>query len=383
MDMKNFTYVVVGAGFWGGVMAERIAEELQEAVLVLERRTHLGGNSGSSVDPRTGIECHNYGTHIFHTRLPEVWEYVNRFSSFTTYRHKVLTTYRDRVYPMPISLATINSFFGLNLKPREVAEFIRSQIDAVSSGTAANLEEKAVSLIGRPLYEAFIKGYTWKQWQTDPVDLPPEIITRLPVRPSYNTDYFNDPRQGMPTEGYDALFRRLFAHPRIKVCLGVDYRDVAGQLSPDCRIFYTGPIDAFFDHALGRLEWRSLRFEKRVEEVCDWQGTSVMNYADMEVPWTRIHEFKHLHPERAVFESPVTVLSTEYPAPCGPDDEPYYPINTSRNMRLLEQYRERAATIPNLTFGGRLGLYRYLDMDQTIADALQAFNKLKTQIPRR
>ncbi len=377
MDVKNFAWVVVGAGFWGSVLAERLAEDLGEPVLVLERRTRLGGNSASVVDAHTGIERHCYGTHIFHTALPEVWAYVNRFASFTGYRHKVLTTCRDRVYPMPISLATVNSFFGINLKPYEVPDFIRRQADAAGPEPASNLEEKAISLIGRPLYEAFIKGYTWKQWQTDPAALPADIITRLPVRTSYNTDYFNDPWQGMPVDGYDALFRRLLDHPRITVLTGTDYREAAPHLAPGCRILYTGPVDAFFDHDLGRLEWRSLRFEDRTEAVADAQGTAVMNYADPEVPWTRIHEFKHLHPERPVFQSPVTLLSAEYSTACGPHDEPYYPVNTPRNLRLLEQYRERAAALPHVTFGGRLGLYRYLDMDRTVADALGTYARLK------
>ena len=382
MSLDRFAFAVVGAGFWGSVMAERIAAELGEPVLVIEQRDHAGGNCHSQFDDATGIECHRYGTHIFHTTLPRVWDYVRRFSAFTPYRHKVLTQYRDRVYPMPISLATINQFFQLNLKPAEVADFIRGQAAGNSPETAANLEEKAVALIGEPLYRAFIQGYTHKQWQTDPKRLPADIIARLPVRPNYNTDYFNDPWQGMPEDGYAALFRRLLDHPRIELRLNTTFADVAESLSPRCRLLYTGPLDAWCDHALGRLAWRSLDFAWRTEPVTDWQGTSVMNYADVETPWTRIHEFKHLHPERPSFHAPATVLCTEYSKASGPDDIPYYPVNTPENTRLFEQYQELAAVRTSrfehpVIFGGRLGLYRYFDMDKTIDNALTAFDTLR------
>lgn len=370
--------LVVGAGLWGAVMAERLAAHGLQ-VLVVDKRDHIGGNSFSTPDPQTGIEHHRYGAHIFHTSSQTVWEYVNRFTTFTPYRHKVLTRYRGRVYPMPISLATINQFFGLDLLPANVPAFMATQTQVPNGGPALqnqeNLEDRAISLVGRDLYEAFIKAYTWKQWQTDPRTLPASIITRLPVRHNYNTDYFNDPWQGMPADGYGALVSRMLDHPRITVRLNTDY--FAADLPAVRHTFYTGPLDAFFKHDMGCLGWRSLRFETRVEAVADRQGTAVLNAADMDVPWTRVIEFKHFHPERESFARPVTLLATEYSLPCGPDQEPYYPVETSENRDLCAAYVARAAAVPNVTFGGRLGRYRYLDMDKTMLDALETFEHLK------
>ncbi|MDR2161335.1 MAG: NAD(P)-binding protein [Desulfovibrio sp.] len=377
MKWSGLKYLVVGAGLWGGVIAERIASVLGEPVVVLERRKHTGGNCHSFVDRRTGIECHAYGTHVFHTGIQRVWEYINRFAHFTSYRHKVLTEYRGRIYQMPISLPTINSFYGLNLRPYEVEDFILREAGGASPaapcGQPANLEEKAVSLVGRPLYEAFIKGYTQKQWGRDPRDLPAEIINRLPVRANYNTDYFSDPWQGMPESGYAGLFEALLRHPKIQVELGVSWKDVADQVPASCRIFYSGPLDEFFDYALGALEWRGLRFENRLEPYRDVQGTAVLNQADGDVPFTRTHEYKHLHPERGA-QGEQSILTREYPRAFSRGDEPYYPVNTPENERLMGLYRERLASgHPNMIAGGRLGGFRYMDMDKTIDFALSVF----------
>ncbi|MDR1777432.1 MAG: NAD(P)-binding protein [Desulfovibrio sp.] len=379
MIPSDLKYLVVGAGLWGGVLAERIASELGVRVLVIEKRDHIGGNCHSAVDPATGIECHVYGTHIFHTSIPRVWDYIRKFTEFTSYRHKVLTEHKGRVYPMPIGLATINMFYGLNLRPGEVADFIRREAakGADADKPPANLEEKAVSLIGRPLYEAFIKGYTWKQWEKDPRELPAGIITRLPVRCNYNCDYFDDPWQGMPLRGYAALFTALFGHPLIEVRTGVSWVDVAGRVPPSCTVLYSGPLDELFGYSLGGLEWRGLRFERETLPCPDAQGTSVLNQADVEIPWTRSHEFKHLHPERGP-QGDSTVVAREYSRTCTPGDEPYYPVNTPQNQALLDKYRARlAAEAPNITAGGRLGGYRYLDMDKTIDDALGVFERLR------
>lgn len=374
MDLSGCKYLVVGAGLWGSVLAERIASERDEPVLVIDRRNHSGGNCHSELDPETGIECHVYGTHIFHTKIQRVWEYVNRFSGFTGYRHKVLTEFQGHVYPMPISLATINSFYRRNLRPFEVADFIATESGREGYENPSNLEEKAISLVGRPLYEAFIQGYTRKQWEKDPRRLPPEIISRLPVRASYNTDYFDDPWQGMPVDGYAAFFTRLLSHPRIDLRLGVDYKDIAGQIPATTRIFYTGPVDAFFNCSLGALEWRSLRFEKFIEPYQDFQGTSVLNQADIEVPYTRTHEYKHLHPERGP-QGDKTVIVREFPKQFHPGDEPYYPVNTPENEKLLQAYKQKLRNEhPNVIQGGRLGGYRYMDMDRTIEDALTCFD---------
>ena len=368
---ENCKYLVVGAGMWGAVLAERLASRYSGPVVVIDRRAHSGGNCHSRVHAQTGVEAHVYGTHIFHTRRPRVWEYLNGFCSFNSYRHRVLTEYRGRVYSMPINLATINAFYNLTLKPFEAAEFIRQEAARENIAAPANLEEQAVSQIGRPLYEAFIKGYTRKQWDRDPAELPASIINRLPVRLNYNQDYFDDPWQGLPLAGYAGLFDKLLAAAGIVPRLGVDYKDVAERIPPDCRVFYSGAIDEFFAYRLGRLEWRGLRFEEEVVACPDFQGASVINQADETTPFTRTHEFKHLHPERRL-QSENTLIVREYPQTCGPDSEPYYPVNSPANQKLLADYQALAAReTPNVTFGGRLGSYRYLDMDATVESALE------------
>jgi UDP-galactopyranose mutase len=380
MRFSGLKYLVVGAGLWGCILAERITTVLGERVLVIDRRKHSGGNCHSFVDTYTGIECHAYGTHIFHTAIPRVWKYISRFSAFTSYRHKVFTEYKGRVYPMPIGLATINMFYNLNLRPYEVKDFINKERD--TGVPVTSLEGKAVSLIGRPLYEAFIKGYTWKQWNKDPGELPAEIITRLPVRTNYTTDYFDDPWQGLPLNGYAHLFANLLRHDNIELELNTEYRDIAVQIPNSCRVFYSGPLDELFDFALGALEWRSLRFERAVEPYQDVQGTSVLNQADREVPFIRTHEFKHLHPERGP-QGNQSLLACEYSQTCTRGSEPYYPVNTPANERLLTLYRERLGDMPNVICGGRLGKFRYLDMDKTIDDALTTFDKLACVYPSK
>ncbi|MDR2077299.1 MAG: UDP-galactopyranose mutase [Desulfovibrio sp.] len=380
MDLSGVRCLVVGAGFWGATLAERIAAGLGQRVLVADRRGHPGGNCYSRKDEETGIEAHVYGTHVFHTKNARVWEYVNRFGGFSGYRHRVWTEHQGRVYPLPISLATLNSFYGLNLRPAEAAAFIAGEAARDGVREPSNLEEKAVSLLGRPLYEALIQGYTRKQWNRDPRELPPSIITRLPVRSSYNTDYFDDPWQGLPLDGYAALISRMLAHPLIDLCLGVSYADIAGQIPADCRVFYSGPVDELFRFSLGALEWRSLRFEWSVEPVADFQGCPVLNQADADIPFTRTHEFKHLHPERGP-QGEKTLLAREYPLNFVPGGEPFYPVNTPANEALLAAYREKLRHFPRLTLGGRLGSYRYLDMDAAIEAALACFDALREEGP--
>ena len=366
--------LVVGSGIFGSVMAERLAADGGRDVFVLEKRPHLGGNSYSAADPGTGVEVHRYGSHIFHTSSSKVWSYISQFSEFNTYRHKVMITYRDRVYAMPISLMTINTFFGKNLKPNDVDAFLAASTERFRGRAPANLEEKAVSLIGEDLYRAFIQGYTEKQWGRAACELPAEIITRLPVRRNYNIDYFNDPFQGIPLGGYGELFERLLAHPKIHVFLNTDYFDVRHQLSEGMETIWTGPVDQLFDYKYGHLEWRSLRFEWETIPTADWQGTAVMNYADREIPWTRIHEFKHYHPERKeVFLAPTTVICREYPAAWKPGDEPYYPINNERNQSLYKKYAGEIAQKPGWHLGGRLGAYQYWDMDKAVLNALNLY----------
>ncbi|MBJ6727303.1 UDP-galactopyranose mutase [Geomesophilobacter sediminis] len=374
MNLEGLKYLVVGAGFYGAVTAERIAADLGERVLVIDKRSHVGGNSYSENDPATGIECHVYGSHIFHTSDPEVWSYLCRFASLNHYRHQVLTLFGDRVFQMPINLATINAFYGVNLTPAEAREFIRQEIEKESISAPKNLEEKAISLVGRPLYEAFVKGYTVKQWETDPRLLPADIITRLPFRFGYKSDYFNDPWQGIPLDGYAPLFRRMLDHPNVELRLGTDFFAVRDRVPADCRVIFTGPIDRFFDYRFGRLGWRTLRFEKEVCPVGDFQGTTVMNYADAAVPYTRIHEFRHYHEERDYPEDR-TVIYREYSRTAAGEEEPYYPIGTAADREMLELYQDAAQKLPNVSFGGRLGNYRYLDMDKAIQAALQTYQR--------
>jgi len=369
--------VVVGSGFFGLTVAERAATELGLKVLVLDRRDHIGGNAYSEADPETGIEVHRYGAHLFHTSNERVWEYVNRFTAFTGYQHRVWTRFDGRVYSMPINLGTICSYFGKAFTPEQARALVAEQAREYAADTASNLEEKAISLIGRPLYEAFIRGYTLKQWQTDPKELPAEVITRLPVRYTFDNRYFADTYEGLPVDGYTAWLERMADHPNIEVRLSTDFFDHRSDLVGQVPVVYTGPVDAYFGYAEGRLGWRTLDFEREVLPTGDYQGTSVMNYADEDVPFTRIHEFRHFHPERA-YPTDKTVIMREYSRFAEADDEPYYPINTADDRARLLSYRDLAAGEPGVLFGGRLGTYKYLDMHMAIGSALSRFDNVLT-----
>ena len=374
----NADLVVVGSGFFGLTVAERCAADLGLRVLVLERREHIGGNAYSEAEPQTGIEVHRYGAHLFHTSNARVWQYVNRFTAFTGYQHRVFSVYKGRVYPLPINLGTICEYFGAVMSPDEARALIAGQAAEVPPGTAATLEQKAISLIGRPLYEAFIRGYTAKQWQTDPADLPPEIITRLPVRYTYDNRYFSDTFEGLPVDGYTAWLERMADHPRIEVRVNTEFADLRSELAGQVPVVYTGPLDAYFDYAAGDLGWRTLDFELEVLPTADFQGTPVMNYADEDVPYTRIHEFRHFHPERNWYPADSTVIMREYSRFAVRDDEPYYPINTAADRERVRVYRELADRESGVLFGGRLGTYQYLDMHMAIASALSMYdNRLR------
>ena len=379
--MQQIDAIVAGAGLWGCTLA-RVLAEAGRKVLVLERRAVIGGNVRCEVDAETGIEVHAYGSHIFHTGLDDVWAFVNRFAAFNGYQHKVLARHAGRTYFLPLGLALVNQFYGLDLAPAELPAFIAREAakgrDAAGD-PGANFETQAVALVGRPLYDAFIRDYTRKQWGTDPRNLSAAVIRRLPVRASYDVNYFSDTRQGIPRAGYNALFDRLVAHPNISVACGVDA--LAERASPtlcarslrDVPFFYSGPVDALFGYRFGPLPWRSLRFETERLPLRDYQGTSVVNYVDADVPFTRIHEFKHYHPEdAAAMAAPATVVCREYPKAWARGDEPYYPVDTPGARALLAQYEAEAAKTPHLVVGGRLGAYRYYDMDRAVAAALQA-----------
>jgi UDP-galactopyranose mutase len=362
--MIKYDYIIVGCGFYGAVMAERLHHK-RKRVLILERRDHIGGNCYSYEFEGTNITVHKYGTHIFHTSNKRVWDYITQFGEFNRYRHRVLTTYKGKVYSMPINLATINAFYDLNLKPSEVADFITSK--GRHTGKPNNFEEKAISQIGVDLYNAFIKGYTAKQWGCAARELPAEIITRLPVRTSYNDCYFDDYYQGLPKEGYTALFKRMLKG--VPVEMETDFFDRRDFWLGRChRIIYTGPIDRYFDYSLGRLKWRSVRFETRLFTMHDYQGTSQMNYADEDVPFTRIHEPKHLHLEKS-YDEEATVVMFEYPQIN--NDDPYYPVNADSDKKKLLGYKHLAIKERKVIFGGRLAEYKYFNMDEVIENALK------------
>jgi UDP-galactopyranose mutase len=363
--------LVVGAGLFGLTVAERCAAELGLRVTVLDRRSHIGGNAYSERHSETGIEVHCYGSHIFHTDNERVWSYARKFTEFTDYRHRVFSVHGGKVYPMPINLGTMCSFFEKVLSPREARELINAQkVAGVDVGT---LEGKAISSIGRPLYEAFIRNYTAKQWQTDPRFLPGQTIGRLPVRYTFDSRYFSDTYEGLPLDGYTAWMERMSEHPNIEVRLGTDFFTERSRIPRRVPVVYTGPIDQYFEFSEGRLGWRTLDFETEVLPVGDYQGTSVMNYADLDVDFTRIHEFRHLHPER---DYPVdkTVIAREFSRFAEEGDEPYYPINSPADRRALARYRKLAQAERGVFFGGRLGTYQYLDMHMAIASALQLFD---------
>ena len=373
--------VVVGSGFFGLTVAQQCAERLGLNVVVIERRTHIGGNAYSEEDVETGIEVHRYGAHLFHTSNERVWGYAKAFTAFTSYQHRVYTTYRGQVFPMPINLGTINQFFDAAYSPDEARKLIAQQAGEYSADDATNLEEKGISLIGRPLYEAFIRGYTAKQWQTDPKLLAAEIISRLPVRYNYDNRYFSDTHEGLPVDGYTAWLERMASHDRIEVRLDTDFFDPSQEVNKanvvgNIPVVYTGPVDTYFDYTHGRLGWRTLDFEREVVPTGDFQGTSVMNYADPDVPYTRIHEFRHFHPERD-HPSDKTVIMREFSRFALGGDEPYYPVNTPEDRQRLLQYRDLGRAESGVLFGGRLGTYKYLDMHMAIGAALSMVdNKL-------
>lgn len=374
----NADLLIVGSGFFGLTVAQRAAEELGLNVLVIDRRSHIGGNAYSEAEPQTGIEVHLYGAHLFHTSNARVWEYVNRFTAFTDYRHRVYSQHRGEVYPLPINLGTINQFFRAHYSPAEARDLIAGQASEISPDAVSNLEEKAISLIGRPLYEAFIRDYTAKQWQTDPTELPAEVISRLPVRYTYDNRYFSDTFQGMPVDGYTSWLETLADHPRIEVRLDTDFFDPSHDASKSSAvgnvpIVYTGPLDRYFDYSEGELGWRTLDFDVEVLPVGDFQGTAVMNYADLSTPYTRIHEFRHLHLERD-YPDDQTVVMREFSRFAARSDEPYYPVNTPTDRERVLAYRAIASRESDVFFGGRLGTYQYLDMHMAIGSALSLFD---------
>ena len=372
--------VVVGAGLFGLTVAQQAAERAGASVRVIDVRDHIGGNAYSYFDEETGAEIHKYGAHLFHTSDPRVWEYVNRFTGFTNYVHRVYATHKGEVYPLPVNLGTINQFFRAHYTPEQAKRLVERQAGELAGTDPRNLNDKGIQLIGRPLYEAFIKNYTAKQWQTDPADLPADVIKRLPVRYNYDNRYFKDVWEGLPEDGYTAWMERMAADPRIEVSLGVDFFDESQPFNRTALreagvpVVYTGPVDRYFDYALGDLKWRTVDFREVRYDEDDHLGCPVMNYSDADVPYTRAIEFKNFNPERRDRQNHGrTVVWEEYSRFAERGDEPYYPVNTAADRALYQRYAELAEAEPDTVFGGRLGTYRYYDMHQVIAAALDAY----------
>lgn len=353
---------MAGAGLSCAVIARELAEA-GHRVTLFERRSHVAGNCHTERDRATGVMLHAYGPHIFHTDDEVVWNLVNRFMPFKPFVNRVKAMTGGRVYSLPINLLTINQFFGKAFNPAEARAFIDSRTDK-SIVTPASFEEQALRFIGRELYEAFFKGYTLKQWEVDPTRLPASILKRLPVRFNYDDNYFSHRFQGMPAEGYTVMVERMLDHPAIKVHLSSSLS--SDQVSSYDHMFWSGPLDTFFDCDEGRLPYRTLDFE-RFEGEGDVQGCAVMNYTDASVPYTRITEHKHFSPWE---EHPRSVCYREYSRPCGENDTPYYPVHLTEGDDLLARYQARAQAQDRVTFVGRLGTYRYMDMDVTIRAAL-------------
>ena len=382
---EDVTYpdlVVVGAGLFGLTVAQQAAEKAGATVHIIDVRDHIGGNAYSYFDEETGAEIHKYGAHLFHTSNARVWEYVNRFTEFTDYVHRVYTTHNGEVFPLPTNLGTINQFFRAHYTPAEAKALIAEQAGELAGQDPQNLNDKGISLIGRPLYEAFIKNYTAKQWQTDPSELPASIINRLPVRFNYDNRYFKDTWEGLPKDGYTAWFERMIDDPRITVSLNTDFFDESQPFNKTALnaagvpVVYTGPVDRYFDYALGDLQWRTVDFKEVRYDEDDHFGCPVMNFADADVPYTRAIEFKNFNPERHDSQNHErTVVWEEYSRFAERGDEPYYPINTEADRELYARYVELEQTVPNTVFGGRLGTYKYYDMHQVIDTALTAYQE--------
>ena len=356
--------LMVGAGLSGAVIGRMLADAGHD-VSVIDARPHVAGNCHTLRDAQTGVMVHVYGPHIFHTDDAEVWDYVNTHATFMPYRNRVKTISGGRVYALPVNLHTINQFFGLTLSPDEARAFLESKADHTISDPQS-FEDQALRFLGRELYEAFFKGYTQKQWGRAPSTLPASILKRLPVRFNYDDNYFAHRFQGIPAEGYTALVESVLDHPRISVDLNTRFQ--RAEAAGFDHIFYSGPLDGWFDYDIGRLGYRTLDFE-RFHYQGDYQGCAVMNFGEVDVPWTRITEHKHFAPWESHDGS---VLYREYARACGPEDTPYYPIRLIEEQRLLSAYVERAGAETGVTFVGRLGTYRYLDMDVTIREALDA-----------
>ncbi len=359
-----FDYVIVGAGFAGSVLAERLAAKAGKKILILDKRNHIGGNTFDFYN-HDGILIHKYGPHIFHTNSRDVFEYLSRFTNWRPYEHRVLASVDGQLVPIPINLTTINTLYGLNLSADQVESFFESRAEAKDKIRTS--EDVVVSKVGRELYEKFFKYYTRKQWDLDPSELDASVTARVPTRTNKDDRYFTDTYQAMPLHGYTHLFQNMLSHPNIKIMLNTDYQEILDSIRYKTLIF-TGPIDSYFDYCYGKLPYRSLEFKFETMDSERFQSTGTINYPNEQL-YTRITEFKYLTGQKHAKTSVVY----EYPKA---DGDPYYPIPRPENAELYKKYQLLAATTPNVYFTGRLGTYKYYNMDQVVAQSLTLFKKL-------
>lgn len=364
MSSHTNNYLIIGSGFSGAVIAEQLAKNPANSIEVIEERNHIGGNSYTKRDEVTNIVEHVYGPHIFNTDKKEIWDYINQFTEMIPFINRVKSIYNHRIYSLPINLHTINQFFDKTLSPEEAKAFIASKSDQTINDPK-NFEEQALKFIGKELYDAFFYGYTKKQWGTEPKNLPASILKRLPVRFNYDDNYYNNPYQGIPKDGYTAIFQKLLNAPNIQVKLNTKFNP-NWDLSKYKHVFYTGPIDAFFEYKHGRLNYRTVTFKKHTTSG-DYQGNAVINYADPNVPYTRIHEHKHFMPWE---QHEQTIYFEEYSKETEENDIPYYPKRLESDLTILKHYEDEINSLKNITFIGRLATYRYMDMHHVIAEAL-------------
>jgi UDP-galactopyranose mutase len=361
--MMTCDYLIVGAGLYGSVFAHEASKRGKKCI-VIDKRDHIGGNVYTKAV--SGINVHWYGPHIFHTSNEKVWKYISQFAKFNNFINSPIAIYRNEVYNLPFNMNTFSRMWGV-LTPSEARKELERRTCGFRKDEPGNLEEKVLSLVGKDIYEKLIKGYTEKQWGRACSELPAFIIDRLPLRFTYDNNYYNDRYQGIPEGGYAKIIERLLEGVEVK--LGINYRDIKTEASQNAKkIVYSGMIDEFFDYCLGKLEYRSLTFEHEVIECDNYQGNAVVNYTEREVPYTRVIEHKHFE----FGSQPCTVITREYPAKYVSGIEPYYPVNDQKNMALYQRYRELASIRANVLFGGRLGEYRYYDMDKVIESALSA-----------
>lgn len=357
-------YTVVGAGLFGSVFAFEAAKAGHQ-VKVIDKRNHVAGNIYTK--QIEGIQFHQYGAHIFHTSNKKIWDYVNQFAEFNRYTNSPIANFQDEIYNLPFNMNTFNKLWGV-ISPLEAKAKIDEQRSVLNGRDPKNLEEQAISLVGTDIYEKLIKNYTEKQWGRPCTELPPFIIKRLPVRFTYDNNYFNDKYQGIPIGGYTQIVEKMLEHPNIEVSLNVDFFENRNELENDAdKIVYTGMIDQFFDYTLGTLEYRSLKFETKILDIDNFQGNAVVNYTDSENKFTRIIEHKHFE----FGTQKKTIITKEYPSDWEKGDEPYYPVNDKKNNDLYDQYKNMAKENSKYIFGGRLGMYKYFDMDKVIFEALK------------